>query len=89
MCLADFGLCVQLAYPFSLKAKLGCGTLAYHSPEQLEGQEYDSSVDLFALAIVVFNLLVGEHPFLTDGKLDLEKLKAANWAILEKRNLSL
>jgi serine/threonine-protein kinase len=88
ICLADFGLCVQLSYPFTLKAKLGCGTMAYHSPEQLDGQEYDSSVDIFALSIVVFNLMVGEHPFLTDGKLDLEKLRQANWAILEKRILS-
>ena len=71
-----------------MKAKLGCGTVAYHSPEQLEGQEYDSSVDIFALAIVVYNLMVGEHPFLTDGKLDLEKLKQANWAILQKKTLT-
>lgn len=88
VCLADFGLCVQLAYPFTMKAKLGCGTVAYHSPEQLEGQEYDSSVDIFALAIVVYNLMVGEHPFLTDGKLDMDKLKQANWAVLKKRNLT-
>lgn len=88
VCLADFGLCVQLAFPFTVKARLGCGTTAYHSPEQLDGLEYDSSVDVFALAIVVFNLMVGEHPFLTDGKLDLEKLRLANWAILQKKKLS-
>ena len=82
-------MCVQLAFPFTLKAKLGCGTVAYHSPEQLQGKEYDSSVDIFALSIVVYNLLVGEHPFLSEGKLDLDKLMQANWAILQKRNISM
>jgi serine/threonine protein kinase len=77
-----------LAYPFTSKAKLGCGTVAYHSPEQLLGKVYDSSVDMFALGIVTYTMLLGDHPFLSQGKLDIEKLKVANWAILQNKKIS-
>ena len=43
---------------------------------------------MFSLSIMTFVIAVGEHPFLTDGKLDLEKQKDANWAFLENTNFS-
>jgi hypothetical protein len=43
---------------------------------------------MFALGIVTYAILLGYHPFLTEDKLDIEKLKAANWAILQKKKIS-
>ena len=40
------------------------GTLNYMAPEIHEGRAYQgSSVDLFALSIIIFNLLAGHRPF--------------------------
>jgi serine/threonine protein kinase len=42
---------------------LGGMTPAYASPEVIEGKEPTPSDDVFALAIVAFELLTGRHPF--------------------------
>jgi serine/threonine-protein kinase len=39
------------------------GTLAYMAPEQLRGQPVDASWDLWALAVVTYEMLSGVHPF--------------------------
>lgn len=38
------------------------GTLAYMSPEQKEGGELDARSDLYACAIILFEMLTGERP---------------------------
>ena len=42
---------------------LGALTPSYASPEMLNGQEPKASDDVFALAIVAYQLLTGQHPF--------------------------
>jgi serine/threonine protein kinase len=56
---------------------LGGMTPAYASPEMLAGREPTPSDDVFALAIVAFELLTGRHPF------DLEPADAARLSTLQ------
>jgi serine/threonine protein kinase len=44
------------------------GTLKYMSPEQVQGQPVDSRADLFAVGIVLYQLLTSKRPF--DGEND-------------------
>ena len=44
------------------------GTLKYMSPEQIQGRPVDARADLFAAAIVLYQLLTGQRPF--DGESD-------------------
>lgn len=39
------------------------GTLAYMSPEQLEGRDADARSDLFALGVLFYELIAGRRPF--------------------------
>ena len=39
------------------------GTLPYMSPEQIEGQEADARSDIFALGVVLYELIAGRRPF--------------------------
>jgi eukaryotic-like serine/threonine-protein kinase len=42
------------------------GTLQYMSPEQIEGQEADARSDIFAVGLVLYELITGRRAF--DGK---------------------
>jgi len=39
------------------------GTLAYMSPEQIQGNDVDSRSDLFAFGIILHEMLTGRHPW--------------------------
>ena len=39
-----------------------CGTLDYLSPEMKDKGEYDSSVDIWSLGVLTYELLLGESP---------------------------
>ncbi|HBL28987.1 MAG TPA: hypothetical protein DD490_19300, partial [Acidobacteria bacterium] len=45
------------------------GTPAYLAPEQVEGKESTPAVDIYALGIVLFEMLTGKVPFLGDNAL--------------------
>jgi eukaryotic-like serine/threonine-protein kinase len=39
------------------------GTVAYMSPEQIQGHPVDQRSDLFAIGIILFEMLTGKHPW--------------------------
>ena len=48
------------------------GTQIYHSPEMLLKKGYDTRVDIWAIGILIFELLVGRPPFSNDGQHSME-----------------
>jgi len=63
----DFGLATILGKESSItKPGLVCGTPDYMSPEQGRGDSVDGRGDLYALGVVLFELLVGHLPFIDD-----------------------
>jgi serine/threonine-protein kinase len=47
------------------------GSLTYIAPERLRGENSDTRADLYAVGIILFELLVGEPPFVADDELSL------------------
>eukprot|EP00300_Choanocystis_sp_HF-7_P021147 c20742_g1_i10.p1 GENE.c20742_g1_i10~~c20742_g1_i10.p1 ORF type:complete len:147 (+),score=49.73 c20742_g1_i10:181-621(+) len=68
--LTDFGF----AEIFQSNGKLSdtCGTPEYVAPEVILEQEYDSSVDIWSVGVVIYILLCGLPPF--HGKTEMELL---------------
>jgi serine/threonine-protein kinase len=63
----DFGLATIVGKESSItKPGLVCGTPDYMSPEQGRGDTVDGRGDLYALGVVLFELLVGHLPYIDD-----------------------
>lgn len=63
----DFGLATIVGKESSItKPGLVCGTPDYMSPEQGRGDGVDGRGDIYALGVVLFELLVGHLPYIDD-----------------------
>lgn len=62
--IADFGWSVHA--PSSRRRTL-CGTLDYLPPEMVEGKDHNYQVDVWALGVLAYELLVGQPPFDAPG----------------------
>lgn len=67
---SDFG-CARLTDTERSRSGLLIGTLAYMAPEQIVGGPVDGRCDLYALGVVVLQLLTGRLPFEAPGVGDL------------------
>jgi len=67
-------LCVKIAdFGWCAKATDGrttfCGTLCMLAPEMITGQPYDKAIDVWALGVLIFEMLAGVSPFDRGGGL--------------------
>jgi serine/threonine protein kinase len=58
----DYGI-ARVESSSMTKTGIAMGTPNYMSPEQLKGQDSDLRADLFALGVVMYELLLGRRPF--------------------------
>lgn len=69
--LTDFGI-ARLAQGSTLTQEgLTVGTPAYMSPEQATGDTVDGRTDLYALGIILYEMLTGKTPFPDDGSVSV------------------
>ncbi len=64
--ICDFGIAKLLGATDLTRTGALLGTPAYKSPEQAQGREVDHRTDLWAVGVVLFELLTGRRPF--DGE---------------------
>ncbi len=73
--LADFGVAYTTATGDRLtSAGTFVGTVAYASPEQCRGEPLDRRSDIYALAVLVFQMATGRLPFVSISALAIIKL---------------
>jgi eukaryotic-like serine/threonine-protein kinase len=66
----DFGS-ARVADTAATRSGLMLGTPAYMAPEQLAGADATAQCDLYALGVLLFELLIGRRPFESDSMGDL------------------
>jgi serine/threonine protein kinase len=64
--ITDFGLAKMVAGSARLTGHSIVGTPAYVAPEQVMGERPDPRTDIYALGVVLFEMLVGDVPFQGD-----------------------
>jgi serine/threonine-protein kinase len=69
--LTDFGVAKALGETRLTRTGSIVGTPEYLSPEQARGDEIDGRADLYALGIVVYEMLAGRTPFQADNPLSV------------------
>jgi serine/threonine protein kinase len=62
----DFGI-AKLMQSDAAQTHSFMGTLAYCSPEQMEGKELDNRSDIYSLGVMMFEMLTGEMPILGES----------------------
>jgi len=75
----DFGLAKRLPGDESVEESSAAtpdgmvvGTREYMSPEQLRGKPLEPSSDLFALGLILFEMIAGSHPFRKPAAIDTQ-----------------
>ncbi len=69
--LTDFGLVKILSNPNQTASDSLMGTPAYMSPEQCRGETGDHRIDIYALGVMLYEMVVGQQPFVMDTPMGL------------------
>ena len=64
--IVDFGIASARGASGLTETGTVMGTLAYASPEQLNGSELTGATDLYSLGVVAYEALMGQPPFVSD-----------------------
>lgn len=62
----DFGLARNLERDNITKISVTLGTIAYMSPEQIEGSKVDQRSDIYSFGVVLYEMLTGRLPFVSE-----------------------
>ncbi len=66
----------------STRRKTYCGTLDYVCPEILEGDSYDCCVDIWAIGVLAFEMIVGKAPFYNISRKEtMKKIMECNFEL--------
>jgi serine/threonine protein kinase len=71
----DFGIARLLGSNRMTRAGSIIGTLEYMAPEQVKGLETDARTDIYALGMMLYEVLTGRTPFDTENEFELMKLQ--------------
>jgi serine/threonine protein kinase len=77
--ISDFGFAVKSRFAF--KDRVNVGTPLYMAPESLKKNCYSAKSDIYALGIVLFEMLVGRTPHEVDSEKELEERMGAEIAL--------
>jgi serine/threonine protein kinase/Tol biopolymer transport system component len=69
----DFGIAKLAGEAGLTRTGASVGTPAYMAPEQMQGREVDGRADLWALGVVLYEMLAGHRPFLGDHEAALRQ----------------
>jgi len=61
--IADFGIAHDARARSLTRSGVSLGTPAYMAPEQIRGEKVDARADLFALGVLLYELVAGRTPF--------------------------
>jgi serine/threonine protein kinase/tetratricopeptide (TPR) repeat protein len=62
--IVDFGLARAVASASATQSTSATGTLPYMAPEQILGENIEQPCDVWALGVIMVQMLTGSHPFL-------------------------
>jgi serine/threonine protein kinase len=61
--IVDFGLARVIATASATQSISSTGTLPYMAPEQILGESIDQRCDIWALGVILIQMMTGSHPF--------------------------
>jgi serine/threonine protein kinase len=84
----SFDVCKICDFSWAAKCEqrrqTNCGTLDYLSPEMISGEGYSSSIDLWAMGVLLYEMLVGKPPFYnTSIKETTKRIKECSFTLPE------